>query len=397
MEPHRWAGRHVMAEEKRPVIIYGGSFDPPHRGHTALAAAALSQLNPSVLYFVPGFHTPFKDLQPTPFAGRAALLRAALAEAGLAGRKELRISSFEADQKKVVYTCETVEHFRKLHPGAPLYFLMGSDCLAGFRRWRRPGFILKNARLLAGLRPGHAIGKNPGVPFTALAGRFPRADSTGIRAELFLGGRPAQLHRAVLEKIEKKALYLSRERALLRKLLGHGRYAHSLYTTELALRLAPAAGVPQQKAALAALLHDCARDLGQAAQNRYCLKRAPRSALTGRMLKEAPVLAHAWAGAALAAEKFGVKDPEILEAIEQHATGAPGMGPLARLVYVSDMANEGRGFSEAGLVRKLAFKDLGAAFRAANYVKLVYAFSGGGWVHPLSVALWNSLQEKKKG
>lgn len=386
-----------MPEEKRPVIIYGGSFDPPHRGHLALAAAALRQLRPSVLYFVPGFHTPFKDLPPVPFSGRAALLRAALAGAGLGARKEIKISSFEADLKRVVYTYETVEHFRKLHPGAPLFFLMGSDCLAGFSGWRRPGFILKNARLLAGLRPGHAIRKNSGAPFMALAGRFPRADSTGIRAELFLGGRPAQLHRAVRGRIEEKDLYLARERKLLKELLGPGRYAHSLHTAELALRLAPAAGVPQQKAALAALLHDCARDLPPEAQRRLFLKSAPRAALPRRTLEEAPVLAHAWAGAALAAEKFGVKDPEVLEAIALHATGAPGMGPLARLVYVSDLANQGRSFREAGLVRKLAFMDFSEAFRAANYVKLVYAFSGGGWVHPLSVALWNSLQEKKRG
>jgi len=109
------------------------------------------------------------------------------------------------------------------------------------------------------------------------------------------------------------------------------------------------------------------------------------------------VLAHAWAGADLAREKFGVKDPDILEAIEQHAAGAPGMGPLARLIYVSDLANQGRAFREAELVRELAFKDFEAAFRAANYVKLVYAFSGGGWIHPLSVSLWNSLQRKKRG
>ncbi|MDO8806491.1 MAG: bis(5'-nucleosyl)-tetraphosphatase (symmetrical) YqeK [Elusimicrobiota bacterium] len=384
-----------MPDEKRPVIIYGGSFDPPHRGHTALAAAALRQLNPAVLYFVPGFHTPFKDLRPAAFSGRAAMLKAALAEAGLAGRKEIKISSFEADQKRVVYTYETVAHFRRLHPGAPVYFLMGSDCLAGFKGWRRPGFILKNTRLLAGLRPGCAMHRRSGVPFTALAGRFPRADSTRIRAELFLGGRPAQLHRAVLDLIAARSLYLARERALLRKLLSPARFAHSLHTAELALRLAGAAGVPQQKAALAALLHDCARDLPAAELRRCCLKRAPRTALPELTLKEAPVLAHAWAGAALAREKFGVKDAEILEAIEQHATGAPGMGPLARLIYVSDLANQGRAFREAKLVRALAFKDFEAAFRAANYIKLVYAFSGGGWVHPLSVSLWNSLQKKR--
>jgi len=383
-----------MAEIK-PVIIYGGSFDPPHKGHLALAAAALRQLKPSALYFVPGFKTPFKDLRPVPFRDRAAMIRAALADSGLSGRREIRISSFEAGLERVVYTWETVEYFRGLHPGAPLYFLLGSDCLAGFKNWRRSGALLKKADLLAGLRPGYSMDAAGGVPFTALAGRFPRAASSDIRAGLFLGGRPEQVGRAVLELADRRGLYLSRERALLKKTLTPARFTHSVETARLALRLAPALGLPQQQAALAALVHDCARDLSFPAMKR--LARGPREARLRETAAEAPVLLHAWAGAELARRRFGVDDPGVLEAVALHATGAPGMGELARLIYLCDVACFGRGFPEAAEVRRLAFADFDAAFRAANYVKLVYAFSGGGWVHPLSVSLWNSLQEKKRG
>lgn len=384
-----------MATDKRPIVIYGGSFDPPHKGHLALAAAALRQLKPSALYFVPGFRTPFKDFRPVPFSGRKAMLRAALAEAGLAGRPEVRISSFEARLGRVVYTYETLEHFRRLHPGAPLYFLMGSDCLAGFKDWKRWRSILKTAKLLAGLRPGQPPGR--GVPFTPLAGSFPRVASSGLRAGLFAGDKPRGLHAGVQKIIDARGLYLGRERGRLSRLVTPGRFAHSVETARLALSLAPALGLPAQKAALAALLHDCARDMAVPALIRYSLKKAPRTPLLRTLIKEAPVLLHAWAGAGRARAEFGITDPEILEAVRLHATGAPGMGPLARLIYVCDLACPGRTFREAALVRKLAFADFEAAFRAANYVKLVYAFSGGGWVHPLSISLWNSLQEKKKG
>lgn len=382
-------------KEIKPVIIYGGSFDPPHKGHLALAAAALRQLKPSALYFVPGFRTPFKDIRPVPFAERKAMLEAALAGAGLAGRPEIKISSFEARLGRVVYTYETLEYFRRLHPGAPLYFLMGSDCLPGFKKWRRWRSILKSAELLAGLRPGQPPGR--GVPFTPLAGRFPRLASSGLRAGLFLGDKPRGLHAPVQKLIEDRGLYLGRERKKLKKILKPGRYAHSLGAARLAVSLAPALGLPVQKAALAALMHDCARDMSAPSLVKYSLNNAPRTPLLRTLIKEAPVLLHAWAGAERARKDFGITDPEILEAVRLHATGAPGMGLLARLIYVCDLASPGRNFSEAALVRKLAFRDFGAAFRAANYVKLVYAFSGGGWVHPLSISLWNSLQEKKKG
>lgn len=382
-----------MPEEKKPVIVYGGSFDPPHRGHAALAAAALRQLDPAVLYFVPGFRTPFKDFMPVPYGDRAAMLAAAMREEGFGDDPRIRISPFEAGQRRVVYTWETVSHFRRLHPRSELFFLMGSDCLEGFPGWRRPDRILGKARLLVGLRPGHSAAA-ASVPFARLAGSFPEADSTGIRARLFLGGRPAQLRRSVLELLEKKSFYLARERALLKELLSPRRYEHTLLTAGLALELAAGAGVPQRKAALAALLHDCARDLPFSVQRRLCPKDLP---LRAEVLREAPLLAHVWAGAELARKKFSVGDPDVLEAVRLHATGAPGMGPLARLIYLSDLANRGRYFREAALVRSLAFLDQAAAFRAANYVKLVYAFSAGGWVHPLSVALWNSLREEKKG
>jgi predicted HD superfamily hydrolase involved in NAD metabolism len=329
------------------------------------------------------------------------MLGKALAAAGLAGRPEIKISSFESGRRRVVYTFETLEHFKKLFPGAPLYFLMGSDCLGGFKQWRRWRGILKTASLLAGMRPGHALKSLPGVPFVALRGRFPRAASSGLRGALFLGERPPEVAGAVLKVIEKRGLYLSRERARLKKILSPGRLKHCLAVARLAVRLAPGMGLSPQKAALAGLLHDCARELPGAAvlarKAAACLRRGKFSEamLYEEVVKKAPVLLHAWAGAAVARGSFGVKDPEVLEAIALHATGAPGMGGLAALIYVCDLAAEGRTFKEAAPIRGLAALDFPAALRAANYVKLSYAFSGGGWVHPLSVSLWNSLQEKK--
>ncbi|MCM2266683.1 MAG: bis(5'-nucleosyl)-tetraphosphatase (symmetrical) YqeK [Elusimicrobiales bacterium] len=386
-----------MTADARPVIIYGGSFDPPHRGHLALARAALRQLRPAAFYFVPAFQAPFKDFQPLPFSERRGMLAAALAEAGLASRPEVKISSFEAGLKRVVYTYETVAHFRRLHPGAPLYFLMGSDCLADFRRWRRWRLVLRQARLLAGLRPGYPGRAAAEVPYTALKGRFPEAASSDLRGSLFLGEEPAQLPGAVLARIKSRGLYFSRERALLRRMINPRRYQHSIETARLAVSLAGGLGIPAQKAAAAGLVHDCARDLAPAALRRGAPRSAPLEHRLAEMGREAPLLLHAWTGAELAARKLGIKDPEIAEAVRLHATGAPGMGPLAKLIYVSDLACRGRNFAEAGLIRALAYEDFEAAFRAVNYVKLTHAFSGGGWVHPLSVALWNILQEKKRG
>ena len=366
-----------------------------------LAAAALRQLKPEALYFVPGWRTPFKRTQPASFRERRSMLKKALRAAGLAGRPEVKISDFEDGRRRVVYTVETLEYFKKLHPGAPLYFLMGSDCLAGFTAWRRWRGILKKASLLVGMRPGHVAPAAAEVPFIALNGRFPQAASSAVRGALYLGKNTAAVPAPVLEHIRKKGLYLARERLRLKKTLSPARFRHSLRVAGLALELAPGLGIPSYQAAAAGLLHDCARELPvpvllPAAQNfaRRQSGTPPGYINCKDMVKKSPVLLHAWAGAERARRVFGATDPEILEAIALHATGAPKMGGLARLIYLCDLAAPGREFKTAALIRRLAKVDFSAAFRAANYVKLSYAFAGGGWVHPLSVSLWNSLQEK---
>lgn len=366
-----------------------------------LAAAALRQLKPGALYIVPAWRAPLKDFQPVTFKDRRAMLKKALCAAGLSGRPEVKISDFEDGRGRVVYTYETLAYFKKLHPGSPLYFLMGSDCLEGFKKWRRWRSILQKASLLVGRRPGYSLKRQAEVPFVALTGSFPLAASSAVRCALYLGTKTGAVAAPVLELIEKRGLYLARERRRLRKILSAPRFGHSLAVVNLALELAPGLGLSPHKAALAGLLHDCARELtGE-------LPGLAREALAGRLpwqtagakhyrgaAQGAPVLLHAWAGAGLARRAFGVRDPEVLEAIALHATGAPGLGSLARLIYVCDLAAAGRGFKAAALIRRLARLDFTASFKAANYVKLSYAFAGGGWVHPLSVSLWNSLQAK---
>ena len=154
-----------MSNEKEPVIIYGGSFNPPHSGHISLAKAAYRQIKPKAFYFVPNFHSPFKEMQPASFNDRRNMLQIAAGE-NFMNLSGVQISSWEEDQKKIVYTWKTIAHFRRIHPNAKIYFLMGSDCLKSFNDWQRSRSILRNASLLVGIRPGFNIvgGEAPFVP-----------------------------------------------------------------------------------------------------------------------------------------------------------------------------------------------------------------------------------------
>ncbi len=381
-------------KDKFKIVIYGGTFDPPHRGHFALIRSAIEELDPAVLYVVPALRSPFKELPCAPFRERAAMLSSGLNSAGLA--KRVKIDPCEFRRGRLTYTWRTVSYFRKKHPGSRLYFLMGSDCLETFHRWKNYRRILAGAALLVGAREGFPL-KNPrGLPYVRLKGSFPHLASTALKTGLFAGFEQPGLFESTRKHIAARGLYFAGLRRGAAALMTPARFEHTRQTARLALELAVEYGADLHKTAAAALLHDAARDLGPRALTAYVLKAGLRVPALKETLEKAPLLLHARVGADLAAKRFGVKDRSVLRAIRSHTLGSVSPGLLDKIIYISDLAAADRAFPEARAVRELAFSDLDAAYAAANYVKLVHAFKAGGWTHPESVRVWNSLLKKDK-
>ena len=362
----------------------------------ALLRAAVRELHPLRAYVIPAYRSPFKDTAPVSFVNRLNMLRLALRAAGLLGAGPVRISGFEGRKKRVSYTFETINHFRRLHPGAKIYFLLGSDCLAGFGGWKNGRAITARARLLVGARRGFAL-KNPsGAPFSRLAGFFPEVSSTSLRCALLAGERSRFVCAPVREYIRRKGLYFLKQRLRLRALLSRARYSHSLSVAGLAARLALQHGQNPQRAALAGLLHDAARDLKPGELVRYARAKRLRIPCFGEVAKRAPVLIHSYASARLAAERFGVKDAAVLRAIARHTLGGLRMDAMSKIIYVADLAAAGRSFAPAAKIARLAARDLDAAYCETSYIKLKHAAACGLWEHPLSRKLWK-IRQKKKG
>ena len=142
----------------------------------------------------------------------------------------------------------------------------------------------------------------------------------------------------------------------LKKELDENRYHHTLGVMYTSASMAMRYDVDVQKALYAGLLHDCAKCIPSDKKIRLCEKYGlPVSSVE----KENPSLLHARLGAYLAHEKYGVKDEEIIYAIESHTTGRPGMSMLEKIVYIADYIEPGRNkAADLPRVRKLAFEDL---------------------------------------
>ena len=136
----------------RRLGVFGGTFDPPHVGHLALAECAREQLELERVVFVPAADPPHKQGRAkTPFAQRLTMTR--LAVRGHAG---FSVSDLEARRPGPSYTVETLRAMRRRYPRHELVLLLGADSLADLPGWRDPKTIVGLAHIAVAPRPMRA-------------------------------------------------------------------------------------------------------------------------------------------------------------------------------------------------------------------------------------------------
>jgi nicotinate-nucleotide adenylyltransferase len=137
----------------RRIGLFGGSFNPPHVAHLAVAEAAREQARLDRVIWMPAAASPFKADEAVP----ASPHRLAMARLATAGNPAFEVSDLEARRGGVSYTVDTVCALAEAYPAASLFLIIGGDSLAGFPRWRQPGEILEHARLVVYRRPGDRL------------------------------------------------------------------------------------------------------------------------------------------------------------------------------------------------------------------------------------------------
>lgn len=199
------------------LALFGGSFDPPHRGHVQSVAAVRRELGLERVIYLPTAappHKPDRRFAP-PWA------RFCMVELALLHEEGLYASTHELTPGRRAYTIETLEHFQRLHPTARLHLILGSDSFAELHTWRRWRELAERAQLVVLERPGVEAAKvraeAPPEVLDLLTDGRARFFSTGpvdisstqIRALLARGEAPppGAVADLVLDYAEKYALY----------------------------------------------------------------------------------------------------------------------------------------------------------------------------------------------
>jgi nicotinate-nucleotide adenylyltransferase len=221
------------------VALFGGSFDPPHHGHIALARLAIERLGLDRVLIAPVGAQPFKGDESSPFADRVAMVRLALANQPEPVEPRIELSLVDAPHPdgSPNYTVDAVHRLRgALRPGDSLSCLMGADSFLTIGKWRRAQELLLACDFIVASRPGFDLqalaaalpekiilsgdkSASPRFHVLAMCGEQAKRShlyllpdlaedisATGIRAAL-RAGREAPIDPAVAEYIRSHRLY----------------------------------------------------------------------------------------------------------------------------------------------------------------------------------------------
>jgi len=139
------------------IAILGGSFDPPHLGHLLVAQQTLDFLNIDEVWLMPCFSHPFAKKMADPLF-RLEMCKLSIGEAY---RRQLRVSDFEIRLKKQCFTIDTVRTLKKTFKADKFFWLIGSDNLADFRKWKDWQKLLKEIKFLVFPRIDYPVKKLP--------------------------------------------------------------------------------------------------------------------------------------------------------------------------------------------------------------------------------------------
>jgi len=177
---------------------------------------------------------------------------------------------------------------------------------------------------------------------------------------------------------------------ILKGLLKENRYIHSLGVMETAGELAERFGENADKARLAGLVHDCAKNITDFEE--VCKK---YNYTPDEIEEKNPELLHAPLGALMLCELFGIEDKEIEDAVRYHTVARRNMTNLDKIIYLSDMIEPSRNFYGVEDLRAMAKEDLDKAVLHALDQSLMFVIKKGALAHPNTLYARNELKGKE--
>ena len=373
------------------IAILGGTFNPVHNQHVALAKAAVSELKLDKLIVMPTYLSPHKKMLPIDGEHRLNMLKLAFQ-----GMDKIEVSDFEILKQGKSYTYLTVERFKKEY-GGKLYFIVGGDMLSDFKTWRYPNRILEACTLAAFGRDDFYTDYNAEIEyfektfkksFERLSYQGKSASSTQIRVYSAFGMPLDGLTDKKVELyIKEHGLYAGDQTVdYVKRRLPPKRLKHTADVVCTALKKAKELGLSEDKVFTACALHDCAKYVDEKDVEGFI-----------REIDVPQPVVHAFLGEYICRHQLKITDEEILDAIKYHTSGKPDMSTLAKLVFVADMIEPGRDYEGVEELRALYEKqDFEECFRKCLQEEVQHLLNKKQYIYKATLDAYDYYLKERK-
>ena len=386
------------------IGIYGGTFNPPHKGHIKAAQTAIRELALDKLLVIPANTPPHKELPKEDPGGE---MRFQMTKLTFEEMPACEVLDLELRREGPSYTIETIRELKKRYPEDTFVLLMGTDMLLYIEHWKDFELLFKEVTIASFARKKDEeeklssfaayLKERYGVTVHLVPNEAFDISSSEIRAMLPKRQGSDTVHEKVYALIVQKGLYGAKpEFSWLRKkayeMLVPKRIPHVEGCEETAVKLAEHWGADIEEAREAAILHDITKKDDLTSQLLLCEE---YGIMLDALEKDEVKLLHSKTGAGIAKHCFGSSD-EVYEAIFWHTTGKENMSLLEKIIYMADYIEPNRDFEGLRELRELAYKDLDAAMYMGIKMSLEDMRARGIEPHTRSQSAMEWFETQKK-
>lgn len=354
----------------KKIGIFGGTFNPIHKGHIHLAQQYLKVLDLDELLIIPAKYPPHKQAHDL----ASSEDRLNMCKLAFRDMPKVTVSDLELKRPGKSFTIDTLEELQKQYPDARFYLMIGGDMFRSFEEWHRFRDVLGSATICTAAREE---GEYPQLErarqhlsqysenLMILKISVLEISSTKIREKLFCGEDcsallPEEVERYIMERNlyrrdlehEKKVEQYTQ---LIRGLLKPERFQHSLNVAQRAMYLADLYGEDRKKAEIAGLLHDLCKNM-QPQEQLHWMKKS--GIIFDKTIFSQPQLWHGFAAAEYLREELSIDDVQIQNAVRYHTVGRANMSTLEKIIYLADLTSQERTYPSVEEVRKTVDRSL---------------------------------------
>ncbi|MBN4089406.1 nicotinate-nucleotide adenylyltransferase [Mycoplasma enhydrae] len=333
------------------IGIYGGSFNPVHKGHIQLAQYGIKHLNLDKLFFVPANVNPFKKVNNyVNNQHRINMINLVLED-------KMFLSDFEVRRGGTSYTIDTIKYFKQKYPNDELFLFIGTDNIPSLNKWKNIEEISELSQIVAFNRNNKfskinvkkykvQILNNPVWNYSSTQYRNGQLDIVNEKVQEYIG-----TNFLYFEDIAKGLLFDIKDKEK------QFRYFHLAWTGEFAAKLAQHLKCSIKNAYQAGYAHDITKNWTEDASYKF-LEQYGYTKENLENYKLHQTTAYYWLR-----DIYKYNNDEVLNAIKKHTSLDLDLTLLDKILYVADKISKGRRWEGIEKIRNLCFEDFDKAFK----------------------------------